>query len=491
MRFFNKKKPVITEPREDPIAHSAPSTLIEKELTEFFDGKNRRTLLVKGGWGTGKTHAVRGFLSSEQGLKKIPTFSYTSLSGVDKVGDERDLVFSGIERVNGQAIPPLMKTLGQAAAKGTSEIPWFGPVLAALGTLESEVAPLRNALIILDDLERARYSALPSIFGAISRLSELRETYVWVLVNEDQLTPAGQNFLAQRKEKLFDAEITFHPSASECLNLLFGDTSPSALNSVITTLRINNLRIIRKVDWIISDVGRLLESLHTRSEPRELIIRQTAIIAALHYRATERLQASHLTESAAVISIKEIEGVRSKNPFRDDLLSLEFFPLNFVQGTRTLDSWEGTTLKTIVDECQALTTRAAFHQAARTVMAGFNNKFSCLDPEEVNTVQRIVTDFLPELGIRELRFWLKLLKSTGHGQDAASIERRWVKNLSTALKKLSDDDAQFLADSEAKALLKEKLICRTLSPTRLLIRVPWSSSIGWQSEQTIRSNLIF
>jgi len=72
---------------------------------------------------------------------------------------------------------------------------------------------------------------------------------------------------------------------------------------------------------------------------------------------------------------------------------------------------------------------------------------------------------LPQLGIRELRFWLKLLKSTGHGQDAASIERLWVKSLSTALKKLSDEDAQFLVDSEAKALLKEKLIELRAEPT--------------------------
>jgi hypothetical protein len=95
------------------------NTNLHTVLEQFVRDNRYRTLLIKGAWGVGKTHAVREFLLSDNPPAK--TVSYVSLSGVTTVSDERLLAISGVELEDGRAAweqyPRKFGDLGKALSK--------------------------------------------------------------------------------------------------------------------------------------------------------------------------------------------------------------------------------------------------------------------------------------------------------------------------------------------------------------------------------------
>jgi hypothetical protein len=98
------------------------STALNTVIEQFVQDSRHKTLLVKGDWGVGKTHAVRGLLLGENG--PAPTVSYVSLSGVSGIADERLLVVSGLERESGQStLEKYSAKLASLAKTATPMIP--------------------------------------------------------------------------------------------------------------------------------------------------------------------------------------------------------------------------------------------------------------------------------------------------------------------------------------------------------------------------------
>src|SRR6202051_73675 len=98
------------------------STALNTVIEQFVQDSRHKTLLVKGDWGVGKTHAVRGLLLGENG--PAPTVSYVSLSGVSGIADERLLVVSGLERESGQStLEKYPVKFGEVAKSVTKMIP--------------------------------------------------------------------------------------------------------------------------------------------------------------------------------------------------------------------------------------------------------------------------------------------------------------------------------------------------------------------------------
>src|SRR5271166_3254616 len=153
-------------------------TSIYNVLKQFVENRKHKTLLLTGKWGVGKTFAVRRFLFSE--TCPVKTFSYVSLSGVSTVSDERSLAISGLEQKDGR--PPWERSSKEFAWLGKAAIKWIsgGSGVGDLGydailnLFASRV--LKSAIVVLDDIERkAPTLQLSAIFGAVSRLTEIRE----------------------------------------------------------------------------------------------------------------------------------------------------------------------------------------------------------------------------------------------------------------------------------------------------------------------------
>ncbi|HEV3209145.1 MAG TPA: P-loop NTPase fold protein [Chthoniobacterales bacterium] len=158
----------------------------------------------------------------------MKTFSYVSLSGVATVSDERSLAISGLELEDGrplwERLPRKFAWLGKPAS---NLIPLAGGVAGAgfdalLSLLASRV--LKDAIVVLDDIERKDQNLrIGTIFGAVSRLTEIRGAKVVVIMNEAELVHADEaaaETLSHQREKIFDREFEFRPSVDEALAII-------------------------------------------------------------------------------------------------------------------------------------------------------------------------------------------------------------------------------------------------------------------------------
>lgn len=182
------------------------NSTLQNVLKQFVRNPRHKTLLLKGKWGVGKTHAVRDFLLGEE--SPVKTVSYVSLSGVATVADERSLAISGLERDGGQAAWAKFTNIAKAATKtfpaGAGAVADVG-IDALQGFLTNWV--IKDAVVVLDDIERKGESlSLSAIFGAVSRLTEIRGAKVIVMMNEDELLradhQAAELFSNQREKNL-------------------------------------------------------------------------------------------------------------------------------------------------------------------------------------------------------------------------------------------------------------------------------------------------
>lgn len=443
-------------------------------LTRFLGQSVRRTLLIKGAWGTGKTYAVRQFLNGNR--KLAPTFSYVSLSGVHELADERTLALSGLERAEGKRVDVgVLKAFRAAVAKGVDKVPVLGALgpLSDLGAQLSATALLKDAVVVLDDLERAEPRLLPSIFGAIARLVELRGARVWAVMNEGELqaNKDSADELARQREKLFDEEFEFAPTPEDCLQLVAPGAGAHAVRRVVGALSIRNVRIVRKVDWITESVHERLEEVgFIDQDVRERVLNQAAALAAIRLRGNTPLKGSQL-KGAFSIAMAEAgrkpgerpDGVDLEyldNPFREDLTRLDFVPsavdaclLRFIE-TGTLDQ---SAFRDALKDCEGTERTNDYHETAEEVWSAYRNRFGPLTPDQLKALERLTRDFVNHLEPRELPLYARLLQAAGTPCSLAELEQRWALGAPvTHTEGAGESLVRELTDPEAKRILSQR-----------------------------------
>ena len=232
---------------------------LKKRVQDLLSHSEWTTLLLKGPWGCGKTSAIKSLLneakdSSNNDRLKVGTYSFVSLAGVSKIPDERSLFLSGIESWKDlpvENVKGLTKTIGKVG-KALAAVGGLGSRIEGLpDLLTMAITPLmKGALVILDDLER-RSDDLPigDVIGAAMRLAEERECKVIVISNEDKLKEDDKEKLDAAREKLFDLEFLFNPSAAEAVSAIAANEKDrKRLSPVFEALDLNNLRVITKVN---------------------------------------------------------------------------------------------------------------------------------------------------------------------------------------------------------------------------------------------------
>jgi hypothetical protein len=184
---------------------------------------------------------------------------------------------------------------------------------------------------VLDDIERRDATlSLGAIFGAISRLTEVRGAKTIVIMNEDELqrvSPNDAELLSHQREKIFDREYEYRPSPDEQLKLLELKEATQYVAPVATKLKLTNLRVLQKTAWAVEEFATHLREVDTAIKNR--VLEQVAIIAAMRFRARQPLSAELLVSSLQFgITDALLQRQRSgsgqprlelENPFRADL----------------------------------------------------------------------------------------------------------------------------------------------------------------------------
>jgi hypothetical protein len=266
--------------------------MVDAALNDFLRSEEPRVVALTGKWGRGKTFFWRRFLEQQVVQRRQgPRYSYVSLFGLTDLSELKDALFESVvpfaeigskdgrepessistsnaansawQRISGlvsRTVTGGRKIYG--LAESFPGIKDFGPFLKAAAFLS-----VRSQLICVDDLERRSSSlALKDVLGLLSFLREQRGCRVLVILNSDALSTDDRDEFDAFREKVFDYEVSFEPSAAECAAIALPTSIAhyAQAKTLAVKLGIQNIRVLtrirRLIDMMHPHVGALHES---------------------------------------------------------------------------------------------------------------------------------------------------------------------------------------------------------------------------------------
>ena len=163
---------------------------LESALRSFAVEMEPCAQLLRGEWGVGKTYACLQALKAKTGQTQQP-FSYVSLYGVSSLDEIYARIAVGWNNPVTEAIPDWIKDAvgAKGVVKGIADIFGLGTAAEAIGTAGIGMLA-RNALIVIDDLERRDEKlSVRAALGVVSYLVESRNCRVIFISNDGALMP--------------------------------------------------------------------------------------------------------------------------------------------------------------------------------------------------------------------------------------------------------------------------------------------------------------
>lgn len=264
--------------------------MVDAALNDFLRSEEPRVVALTGKWGRGKTFFWRRFLEQQVAQKQHgPRYSYVSLFGLTDLSALKDALFESVvpfteigpkdgseaesststsnaansawQRLSGLVSRTVT---GGRKLSGLAEsfpgIKDFGPFLKAAAFLS-----VRNQLICVDDLERRSSSlALKDVLGLLSFLREQRGCRVLVILNSDALSTADRDEFDAFREKVFDYEVSFEPSAAECAAIALPASTAhyAQAKTLAVKLGIQNIRVLTRIRRLIDMMHQHVAALH-------------------------------------------------------------------------------------------------------------------------------------------------------------------------------------------------------------------------------------
>lgn len=250
--------------------------IIGRAITQFLASDKPEVLCIVGRWGVGKTFGWKKFLGEAISSKNlaIEKYAYVSLFGLSSIDDLKYSIFekttSGANISDGSDEKSFSKLL-----KDKNVVRRFRPIMDAAAAAfnrkgmsdiiaKSAFLAVRNQLICFDDLERSG-SGLNAreVLGLMSLLKEERHCKIVLLLNDHEYEDKGD--FRKQLEKVSDITLRFDPTPEEAAAIALNDAGGHAekLRSLINNLKINNIRVIKKIERLASD---LLTTLHDCDE---------------------------------------------------------------------------------------------------------------------------------------------------------------------------------------------------------------------------------
>lgn len=267
---------------------------VKSALVDFVKGEKDRAIVLKGDWGTGKTHLWKQVVLESRDSFHKRNYSYVSLFGLNSLKDLKKSIYENkvyrerahiasdessfeenLKDISGRFAGWMRKgssLFNDVSAMGVKGI---GPIVESLQFIR-----VTDTIICLDDFER-KGSGLHDreVLGLISLLVESKKCRVVMLLNDGTLK-SGDDFFAYH-EKVFDYEVTFNPSINESVSLIFGSGSNfhTILAKNVTKLEVNNIRLLKKIDYFVGLIEKALQGCNEYIIEQALLILPLAILA--------------------------------------------------------------------------------------------------------------------------------------------------------------------------------------------------------------------
>lgn len=267
---------------------------VKAALVDFVKGEKDRAIVLKGAWGTGKTHLWRQVVNQSRDTFYKRNYSYVSLFGLNSLKDLKRAIYENkvyrerahissdessfeenIKDISGRFAGWMRRSSSLFNDVSAMGIKGIGPMVETLQFLR-----VTDTIVCLDDFER-KGSGLHDreVLGLISLLIESKNCRVVMLLNDGTLQ-ANADFFSYH-EKVFDYEITYNPTVEESVKLVFPTDSQihKILRENITRLNINNIRLLKKIDYFVGLIEKALKGCSDYIVEKALLILPLAILA--------------------------------------------------------------------------------------------------------------------------------------------------------------------------------------------------------------------
>ncbi len=247
------------------------TTQVKLALKSVITAAVPTVVVLKGKWGRGKTHLWRDTLRklAGQAPDRWQRYAYVSLFGVESLSELRDAVLANGDawaQLVAASRPPdpdeqppdilqrsvaRVRTRFARAMKQTDELTEMAGKLNAGGLTHALLLKgVRDYLVCVDDLERrGAHLRLRDVLGYLSSLRDDRQCSVLLILNSDELTPGDREEFERLREKVFDHEVSFDPTADECVELVFPKDEPQydVIRACCLALGIENIRVLQRI----------------------------------------------------------------------------------------------------------------------------------------------------------------------------------------------------------------------------------------------------
>lgn len=248
--------------------------IVQSRLDRFLAEKTPKVAMLTGDWGSGKTYQWKQALERAARKGGRPRYAYVSLFGLTSLSEVRKRITE--EAISAIRLPGRSDTLGEAVEGGAiglkpMQILKILPVIPYLGKLESlaqelSFATVRDAIICLDDLERAPSTLrLADVFGLASFLKEERHCRVLLISNQKKLGDGAKDEFSTYLEKVVEERVDFAPTPEEACVVALG-AEPNAAGKMLTErlvrLGVSNIRVINRLGALAGDLATIVSDLH-------------------------------------------------------------------------------------------------------------------------------------------------------------------------------------------------------------------------------------
>lgn len=289
---------------------------------------------ISGAWGSGKTFWWTHYIPSIQSRNV-----YVSLFGVADIQEleQRLLAASfGVEDATTEArVTKGLQSLGKLVkigAEAFKDVPGAGIMSGLEGYLGSVVRDaaygrLERAVIAIDDLERRSSTLnLEQVLGFVSRLREVWNASVVLILNEFRLSDGDKARLNEFREKVIDCDFRFTitPSSAAEIGLKGNPWASAGATSFAEQVGLCNIRIFQRVDSVLSRL-----TISPESTPQAVLDRLaysvTGIAWAYFCRGDEVPTAEQLLQSNSFdAGVKAAEKNRTQEPYEKTLSKLRW-----------------------------------------------------------------------------------------------------------------------------------------------------------------------
>lgn len=243
---------------------------VKAVVERFISDAYNDLLIIKGGWGVGKTYFWQHLVQDVSQKKVISKryYSYVSLFGISDLEELKNAIL--VASVDATAVQADDRNKGLLASskqllKGVEKIPvlreWTGGLAGAALFLS-----VRDSLICFDDIERKGDGLdTKDLLGLASLLKEQRSCKIAFIMNDGSLPRDEFEEFKRHSEKIIDLELQFSPSSEETFNYVF-EVAHGYYDLILSsclTLSIKNIRTLQRIRRFIE---RLLPRMD-RSEP--------------------------------------------------------------------------------------------------------------------------------------------------------------------------------------------------------------------------------